>query len=52
MYWNIFVLNRYPEVKLMLKEKLTLRMDCRGKFTTARQYFLAFHDEAGKQVLW
>ena len=52
MYWNIFVLNRYPEVKLMLKEKLTLRMDCRGKFTTARQYFLAFHDEAVKQVLW
>ena len=52
MYRNVFVLNRYPEVKLMLKEKLTLRTDCRGKFTTARQYFLAFHDESGKQVLW
>ena len=42
MYRNVFVLNRYPEVKLMLKEKLTLRTDCRGKFTTAGQYFLAF----------
>ena len=52
MYRNVFVLNRYPEVKLMLKEKLTLRTDCRGKFTTAGQYFLAFHDESGKQVLW
>lgn len=28
MYRNVFVLNRYPEVKLMLKEKLTLRTDC------------------------